>query len=105
MLSARRKLPPSEFPRTAYSIKTVWFTLKTHQNTRGYNRIAVIISAKTEPRAVRRHFWKRRFYDIVKSWPDVSQDFLITTSAKLRELDSSQLPTELERARLATHLF
>lgn len=99
MISSRRKVPLRQFPRTAPSIATPFFILKSFANDLVYNRVAAIIGAKAVPSAVKRHFWKRRLYDIVDSWPDEGRDFVVIASAKINELPVEDLKNQLERAR------
>lgn len=114
MIAARYKLPVKEFPRTARAWRTPYFTLKAQKNSLGYHRVAVIIGAHAVPSSVRRHFWKRRMYDMVKSWSTAAPaapatrtgwDILITASAKLRELTPATLAAELEKTRRLASIF
>ena len=70
--------------------------MKFQDNGLGHNRFAVLISNHSEKSAVRRHFWKRQFFDELKSWPDLGKDFLVVTFPKIKNLTSDNLKMELQ---------
>ena len=72
--------------------------MKFQDNSLGYNRFAVLISNHSEKSAVHRHFWKRRFFDELKNWPDLGKDFLIITLPKIKNFTPDNLKIELQKA-------
>ena len=72
--------------------------MKLEDNGLSYNRFAVLVSNNSEKSAVRRHFWKRRFFDELKSWPDLGKDFLVITSPNIKNLTPDNLKVEVQNA-------
>ncbi|MBI2033495.1 MAG: ribonuclease P protein component [Candidatus Liptonbacteria bacterium] len=71
--------------------------MKFRDNGLSHNRFAILISNHSEKSAVRRHFWKRRFLDQLKSWPDLGKDFLVITSSKIKSFTPDNLKIELQK--------
>ena len=72
--------------------------MKFRDNGLSYNRFAVLVGKHSERTAHRRHFWKRRFFDELKSWPDLGKDFLVIISPKIKNLTPDNLKMELQKA-------
>jgi len=89
----------ADFPKRAPTVFSCnSFIVKFQDNGLSYNRFAVLISNHSEKSAVRRHFWKRRFFDELKSWPDLGKDFLVIASPKIKNLTPDNLKIEIQKA-------
>ena len=72
--------------------------MKREDNSLSHNRFAILISNHSEKSAVRRHFWKRRFFDELKNWPNLGKDFLVIISPKIKNLTADNLKVEIQNA-------
>ena len=106
MLPKKFRLPLDRFSRKRWlSLQSASFLLKFLDNRLGYNRFGIIISAKAERKSVKRNFWRRRFMERIKSWPNLSRDFLIIVSPKVKYMNLVKLEGELAATvrKLAGH--
>lgn len=71
-----------------------YFLLKLKGNNKECNRFAIIISAKTIKKSTRRHYWRRRMAENLKSWPNFRKDFLVIVSPKTENADKKIIKDE-----------
>lgn len=97
MISRRERLPRGELFRGkgAGTITTTCFFVKYKPNGTGTRRLGVIIGAKVEPSAARRHFWKRRIYSGAKILVPPGQDALFVAKPEIKNLTARLLLAEL----------
>jgi ribonuclease P protein component len=103
------RLPSDEFRARGYETHTTpFFSLRVKKNSFGRNRIGVVIGLAIDKRAVRRNFWKRQAKAHLLRVPNVSKDFLVIFSPKIKQLTKIEFVKEIEKAlhglSLSSHL-
>lgn len=96
MLPKKLRLPIKDFSPPNKKISFPFFTLKFKKNNLGYNRFGVIISLKVDKRSSRRNFWKRRFFEDFKNWPNLSSDFLFIVQPTIKNASKEDLKVQLK---------
>lgn len=98
MLARKFRLPLKEFNRgRALIVKSDYFSVQLAPNRLSHNRLAVIISAKTESRSTRRHFLKRRLVGALQTLPNFSRDFLLILSPQIKNLPPADFEREIKK--------
>lgn len=99
MISRKLRLPPRGFRGPHHKITHLpFFNVKSSPNHLSHNRFGLIIGNQIEPKSTRRHFWRRRFFDILKFWPPLGLDILIVATRTLPKLKKAELEKELSQA-------
>jgi ribonuclease P protein component len=99
MIAKRFKLPVGEFMKVSKKKTLVFegFSVKISGNSLPYCRYGVVISAKTEPKAVRRNRIKRKIFLEVSAWKAQGKDVLfIITSPRFLENSEKTAKSILE---------
>lgn len=98
MLPQKNRLPSEEFKtRSRKTLSTPYFLAKFSTNHEGNNRFGFIISTSAIKKSVDRHYWKRRLSEYVQKWRNISCDFLIIVSPRIRDADEQSVKREAEK--------
>lgn len=86
------------FPEKAKKIFiSPYFIVKSAENKEKNNRFGIIVSAKAEKKAARRHFIKRQISEKLKNWPNLQKDFIFMISPRVAQLTKKQIHTEFQK--------
>lgn len=97
MLARKFRLPVPEFKSQKSKLVRLppYLSARLKRNDIGYNRFAVVISAKLIAKSTERHYFKRRFIENLKKWPNLSSDFLFIVVAPMNNLKKFNFKKEL----------
>jgi len=96
MLARKFRLPIKGFKEhSPKSISTPYFTVKSLNNSLGYNRLGVIISSKAVSKATRRNYWRRKITQNFHAWPQLGKDVLIIVNRSINDLEASNFEREI----------
>jgi ribonuclease P protein component len=61
------------------------FLVRFGKNNTEENRFAVVVSAKFEKSAVKRHYWQRQIREKLKNWPRAGLDVIVSPLPAAKE--------------------
>ncbi len=74
-----------------------YFLIKTKENHKEHNRLAIIIANRAIKKSTRRHFWKRAIADELQAWPNLQKDILIIVSPKIEATSKKVMKEEFDK--------
>lgn len=98
MLSRKFRLPREDFFKKKAAITTPFFNIRWNSNNFGFNRYAVVLSSKVEPKSTKRHYLKRQFHENLKDLPALSRDFIIIITSASQNFSSKLIKNQLIQA-------
>ena len=66
------------------------FLVRFGKNNTGENRFAVVVSAKFEKSAAKRHRWQRQIRERLKNWPKAGLDVIVSPLPAAKELGAKK---------------
>lgn len=82
-----KRLPASEFTKNTRRKAIIGcFLARFGENKGKANRIAVIVGAKFEKTAAKRHAWQRRMREKMRGWPEMGLDIVLSPLPEAKRL-------------------
>ncbi|TSC59933.1 MAG: hypothetical protein LiPW15_601 [Parcubacteria group bacterium LiPW_15] len=72
------------------------FLVRFGKNAAAENRFAVVVSAKFEKSAAKRHYWQRQIRERLKSWPKAGLDVIVSPLPAAKEVGARAASAALQ---------
>lgn len=87
MFAKKNRLKTADFGNKNIKKITIGpFLVRFGKNATGENRFAVVVSAKFEKSAAKRHSWQRQIRERLKNWPKNGLDVIVSPLPAAKEL-------------------
>ena len=95
MIPKKLRLPKDQFFKKNNGVTTPICVIKFKANSLGHNRFAVVVSSKVEAKSTLRHLIKRRFFAVLKNWPNLGLDLIIIALPEVKNFSFADIKIKI----------
>lgn len=99
MFSRKFRLPAEEFKKAGKrKLPIPHFFVLFGKNSLGFNRFGVVIGVKFDKSAAKRHYWKRQIREVLKKWPSLGADVIVSPLPDAKKFSAREMASTLAEA-------